>query len=362
MNSAVFCSDMFYRTRRFFSVFCFVFFVGLHPANGFSNTKDRLLVFSWADYIDPELVSKFEQQSGVEVEIAHFNSDDERNTVLSEGDGQGIDLVMMSGESLKLFSEQNIFAKPTPENIPNLEHIEPKWRDAFDGARDYGVPYFWGTLGIAYRKDLYPAGLSTWKEFFDPPPELHGKISLIKSSRDLYGMALKSLGHSINTNDPELLREAHAVLNKQKPHVKTYDYLAHSEKSGLVQGQILAAMMYNGDALMQQEHNENIEFVIPDEGTNLWVDYFVILRSSTRKQLAEQFLNFLNEPRNATENAEFVYFASPNRMVDQLASKDYRDNRVIHPTEAVMENSETLLNLSPRAHKTINGYFADIVD
>lgn len=350
-----------FRTRICSIATCFVIAAGIHPDTGFSQTKEVLSIFTWSDYIDPALVTKFENQAGVKVEIEHFNSDDERNLVLSESEGRGFDLVLMDTKNLELFGQQNLFAKMNKENIPNLAHIDKKWIDGSETILNHGVPYFWGTLGIAYRKDLYPAGISTWKEFFDPPPELHNKISLIESSRDLYGMALKSLGHSLNDGDSEKLRKAHSVLMNQKPHVKSYEYITVSEKSGLVNGEIWASMIYNGDALAQQNFNENIVYVIPEEGSYVWVDYFAILRSSTRKQLAEEFLNFINEPRNATQNAEYVFFASPNLSVEQFASQEYKDNTVIHPPKEVMDKSESLTNLSPRAQKALNGYFADIV-
>jgi len=185
---------------------------------------------------------------------------------------------------------------------------------------------------------------------------------MIKSSRDLFGMALKSLGYSINSNEPEHLLEAHAVLENQKPHVKTYDYISLAEESPLMTGDVWMTLMYNGDALMQQELNPDIEFVIPREGSYLWVDYFVIPKKPRQKELAEKFLNFLNEPEVAAQNAEFVHYATPNMSAQNHVSEGYRTNRTIHPAADILDQSETLKTLKPRAQKTLNGLFADIVE
>ena len=206
-----------------------------------------------------------------------------------------------------------------------------------------------------------PSGLSRWSEFFSPAEPLHGRISLMRSSRDVFGMALKSLGHSVNSGDREAMRAAAALLQRQKPYVRSYEYVSLGPESALVTGDVHAAMMYSGDALMLQEHHPDIVYVVPEEGSNLWVDYFVILRSSPRQALAARFLDFINRPANAARNAEFVYYATPNAAARPLMSREYLDNEVIHPDAVVLGRSESYGELPPRTQKTLNSEFALLV-
>jgi spermidine/putrescine transport system substrate-binding protein len=175
-------------------------------------------------------------------------------------------------------------------------------------------------------------------------------------------MALKSLGHSANTEDRKAIREAARVLRAQRPFVRSYEYVSLTEESALVSGEIWASMMYSGDALMVQEFHDDIVYVVPEEGGNLWVDYLVVMQSSPRKDLVAKFIDFLNRPEVAARNAEFVFYATPNTAARAHLSKGYFDNDVIHPDEAVLSRSEVYRELPPRVQKTLNSEFAQIVN
>ncbi|MDH3451314.1 MAG: spermidine/putrescine ABC transporter substrate-binding protein, partial [Gammaproteobacteria bacterium] len=217
-------------------------------------------------------------------------------------------------------------------------------------------------LGIAYRQDLVPEGFKRWKDFFQPAEKLRGKISMLKSSRDILGMALKSLGHSANTNDRNAVREAGRLLEAQRPFVRSYEYISLNEESALVSGEVWASLAYSGDALMVQEHHDEIAYVVPEEGSNLWVDYLTVFQASPRKDLAARFIDFLNRPEIAARNAEFVYYATPNAAARQHVSDEYTEDPVIHPTEDVIARSEVYRELAPRTQKTVNSVFAQLVN
>ena len=185
---------------------------------------------------------------------------------------------------------------------------------------------------------------------------------MLKSSRDILGMALKSLGHSANTSDRKTIREAGRLLEAQRPFVRSYEYISLNEKSALVSGDVWASLAYSGDALMVQEHHEDIAYVVPEEGSNIWVDYLAVLQASPRKDLAFQFINFLNRPEIAARNAEYVYYATPNVAARQFVSDEYATDAVIHPTASVIERSEVYRKLAPRAQKTVNSVFAELVN
>ena len=179
--------------------------------------------------------------------------------------------------------------------------------------------------------------------------------------RDIMGAALKALGYSMNTSDQNEIVEAEQLLRQQKPYVQSYSYISLSEESALVTGDVWASMMYSGDALMLQEHDENIVYVLPEEGGNIWVDYLAVTQGSNKKELAMQFINFLNEPEVAARVAEFVYYATPNKAAEQYLPKEYFEDPIIYPSEEQLSRSEFHRPLAPRAQRLTNELVAGLI-
>jgi spermidine/putrescine transport system substrate-binding protein len=323
------------------------------------HSKPRALVLlNWSDYLDPDLAATFEKQFNVKLREVYFESDDLRDHMMLETDGKGYDLALVNGISVDVYRKRGWLSPVGEAQIPNLNHIDSRWLDAFPGLEGYAVPYFWGTMGIAYRKDLVQTPLSSWMDILQPAEYLHGRIGMLDNSRDALGMALKALGYSANSTDAKQIKAAEQLLLAQKPHVKTYTYVALNEESALVKGDIIAAMLYSGDALMVQEHHEQIDYLVPSEGGNIWVDYLVVLEHSQNKELAWTFLNFLNEPENAAQLAEFVYYATPNKSAEKLLPAEFLEDPVIYPSQAVLSRSEFYKPLPPRAIKRRNIAFS----
>lgn len=325
------------------------------------SPKQRLVILNWSEYIDPELVKAFEQQFNAEVSEVYFESDELRNDMLAEAEGAGYDLVMVNGVNLEAYRQRGWLAPLDLGRIANYRHIDPHWLQAFPAAKGYAVPYFWGTLGIAYRADLVDKPPTSWMDILRPSEALRGKINMIADSRDLLTTALKARGYSANSANGDEIAAAKGLLMKQQPFVKSYNYIALNESSALVTGDLVAAMAYSGDALMLQEHNENIEFVLPSEGSVIWIDYLAVMQKSHNKQLAMDFLNFINEPKNAAQLAEFVWYATPNKAAEKLLPEEFLTNPVIYPSKSSLAKSEFYEALPPRATKKRNVVFANIV-
>jgi len=327
----------------------------LFMAGPATATPEReLVILTWSDYMDPELVSAFERQHQARVRFVYFESDELRDDLLVNSDGRGYDLICVNGRMLQTYADRGWLQPLDDSLIPTRRLIDPRWTDAFPAAAEYGLPYFWGTMGIAYRSDLLATPLTRWSQLLDPPQALQGRIQLVKDSRDLMAMALKSLGHSVNDTDPQVLAQAEELLFRQRPHVRDYSYVAMTGDSSLVTGDTLAALMYSGDALMLAEFNENIVYVVPEEGTVLWVDYFAVARHAREPALAMQFLDFMNTPEHAARQAEFVYYATPNRAAEALLPAEFREDPVIYPSAEVLARSETYRPLPPRAQRRYN--------
>ena len=238
--------------------------------------------------------------------------------------------------------------------MPNYRHIDRRWIDAAGDSSEYTVPYFWGTLGIAYRKDLLTSAPEKRADLYQPSAELHGKIGMYNNTVDLIGTALKSLGYSINDTKSKNLDRVEQLLIEQKRHVATYEYLNLEEQSAIVTGDIVAGMFYSGDALMVKEFNDNIEYIIPSEGSSIWIDHLVVMKSSKHKALAWKFLNFINEPANAAQLAEYVYSATPNLAAEALLPQAFLEDSVIYPGKEALQKSEFNHSLPARIVKKRN--------
>lgn len=322
----------------------------------------QLTILTWSDYIDPEVVAEFQEKTGYQLNFTYFETDETREDYLIATDGKGYDLIMINGYTLNMYQQRGWLAPITTAEVPNLRHIDSKWLP--DGARNqvYGVPYFLGTLGIAYRTDLVTRPILRWMDLFAPAEELQGRIVMIKHSRDLIGMAMRALGYSASSLDPQALTEVRELLLQQRPYVKTYSYVSVSEDSSLVQGTVWAAQIYSGDALMLQELNPNIRYVVPEEGTNLWIDNWVVAAKSENKPAAFAFIDFINKPENAAKIAEYVNYATPNLASSKLLPDSHHTDPIINPPSDVLERSEDYRLLPPRIARKWNAVFAEIVN
>ncbi len=326
-----------------------------------TSTRGELIFLTWADYIDPQVVSDFERKFNATVKRVYFETDDGRNDMLVETDGGGYDVVIVNSPAFPLYRKRGWLAPFDPGEIPNLKHMTPRWMSALSDAAGYGVPYAWGMTGIAYRADLVPEPLTHWKQLFQPTEALRGRIVMTKNARDVIGMALKALGYSANSTAPEELAAAERLLLAQKPYVKSYGYVSLGADSELVTGQTAVAMMYSGDALQLKQHNPNIVYVVPEEGGEIWIDYLAILHAAPHRQLALKFINFLQEPANAARNALFTQYATPNRTAEKRLPDNFLRNPLIYPGEAVLRKSEFYVELPPRAAKQRNTLFARLL-
>lgn len=319
----------------------------------------ELVVLNWADYLDPEVVGAFEKAYDVKVKQLYFESDSERDKIMVKEDGKGFDVVLVDQVTLATYAKQGWLA-PIPK-LANLKNLDEKWQRDFTARGRYGLAYFWGTMGLAYRADLVPEPIHSWMQVFRPARPLYGHIIMINDPLDLIGMALKAQGHSMNSEDPQELHQAEELLLGQRPAVKRYGYVLLDKSSSLVTGEAYVSMAFNGDVLTLQELEPNIRYVVPDEGGSLWTDYLAITANG-RQALAASFIDFLNRPDMAARNARFVYYATPNRAAMALLDKDYLTNPVIFPDAQTLARCETNQPLPPPVMRQYNMAYARVVD
>ena len=317
----------------------------------------ELVFLTWPDFIDNDVVAEFEKQFNAKVRFIYFESDDARDELLAQNNASAYDVVLSDGISLTTYVSLGWLDSISEQDVPNLRHVDTHWRTAYPQGDTHGVPYVWGTVGIAYRRDLVSVPITSWADLFKPTAQLQGKILMIRNARDVIGAALKALGYSENSADPTQLALARDLIMGQKPHVKVYSYLALTPDSALVTGDVVAAMVFSGDALALQKINPNIAYVLPPEGSNICVDYLAITKASTHKKLAADFINFINEPKNSARVAATTQYATPSLAAQKYLPRDFFLNDVIYPPAAKMARSEYFSVLPPAALKFRNEIF-----
>lgn len=348
-----------------FFVTFFLTFISANVVNAqdqISQNGEELVLLIWSDYLDPDLIKEFERKYKVNVKQVYYESDELKDEMLLASDGKGYDIVLGSGISIIPYLKRNWITPLNSQNIPNLKHIDQRWLNAHPEISGHAVPYLWGTLGIAYRKDLLKQDIISWMQIFRPVERLRKKIIMINDSRDVIGAALRALGNSLNSSNPQHYDEVEKLLLSQKPYVSVYSYFALNEESVLVTGKAWMGMVYNGDALVLQELHPGITYIVPEEGTSLWVDYLVVMRASQHQKIATEFINFLNEPENAARIASYLMYATPNKSAEKYLSKDHIENPAIYPKREILEKSELSKKLPPRIIKRRNAIFSNLVN
>ncbi|WP_462320529.1 polyamine ABC transporter substrate-binding protein [Halochromatium sp.] len=320
----------------------------------------KLRMLTWPDYIDPEVVADFEQTFAARVQFEYFDSDDARDRIVAQGDGQGFDVLVLDSSAVASYRRRGWISPIDAAKVPNLEHIDPTIDHAYPQTSGYGVPYFWGTTGIAYRADLVPEPPQRWMDLFRPEAALTGRIMMIADSYDLIGMALKALGFSMNSVDDEQLDQATALLLEQKPLLYGYGTLDLGPESLLVSGEVVAAMSYSGDAAMLMEQHDAIRYLVPEEGGPIWIDYLTI-GAQGETDLAAALINFLNRPEIAAQNARYLYYATPNRAAEALLPDAFLNDPLIYPAAKTLTRCEHYKPLPPEAIRRRVQAFSTVV-
>ncbi len=321
----------------------------------------KLVILNWSEYMDPELLEQFEQEFDVAVQELYFGSEAERDEMLSLNNGAGYDLVMVSDDFIPSYIKRGWLVPFDEANIPNIQHIEPRWLSRDDTGAIYGVPYGWGITGIVYRADLVPSAPTSWKQLFQPDDIFRDKIILPDEADTVVGMALKALGYSMNTEDAGELGEAEQLLLAQKPFLRGLSQLELSEDSSLVSGDVWMALTYAGDALTLEDYHDEIEFVIPEEGGGIFIDTWGLLSASSNQELAMEFVNFLNRPEVAAQTAEYTYYSTPNAAAKALLPTEFLENPAVSPSEEILSRSEMYVPFSPRARKARNTILSELL-
>lgn len=327
----------------------------LNSEQGYSG-GNTLTVYNWGDYIDPELIAEFEQETGVKVIYQTFDSNEAMLTKIAQG-GTTFDIAVPSDYAISKMREEGLLLPIDHSRIPNLSHIDPRFMDlSFDPGNVYSVPYFWGTVGIVYNPELVGGKtFRSWNELWDP--DLRNQILLVDGAREVIGMGLNSLGYSLNDTNEEHLQEAKRKLERLTPNVKA---LVGDEIKMLLAGEEAAVgLVWSGDASEIISENEKLDYVVPEEGSNVWFDNMVIPKTARNLPAAHAFINFMLDPEHAARNAEYVGYSTPNKDALALLPEEISGDKRFYPDEELLSKLEVYDNLGKRMLAHYNELFLE---
>lgn len=316
----------------------------LNSSEGYSS-GNTLTVYNWGDYIDEELIVKFEEETGMKVIYETFDSNEAMFTKIQQG-GTAYDIAVPSEYMIEKMKEENLLLPLNYEKIPNIKHIDPRFLDLpFDPKNKYSVPYFWGTVGIVFNPDLLgDKEISGWNDLWDP--DLENQILMVDGAREAMGIGLNSLYYSLNDTNKEHLQEAKEKLDGLTPNIKAI--VGDEIKMLMANEEAAIGVVWSGDAADIMWENEKLDYVVPEEGSNLWFDNMVIPKTANNVEGAHQFINFMLDPKNAAQNTEYVSYSTPNKSALKYLPEDVVKDERFYPDEAMTEKLEVYENLGKR--------------
>jgi len=305
-------------------------------AVGCRDERTVLNVYNWGDYIDESVIKDFEKEFNIKVNYETFATNEDMYVKIKSG-GTNYDVAIPSDYMIERMIREDMLLKIDMNNVPNYQNIDERFRDLpFDPNNEYSVPYMWGTVGILYNTKFVDETVDSWDILWSE--KYRKQILMLDSQRDSIGIALKKLGYSLNSRDTKELDAAKEELIRQKPLVLAY--VGDEVKDKMVGDEAALAVVWSGDAVAMMEDNENLRYVVPKEGSNLWFDNMVIPKTSKNKKQAEQFINFMSRPEIALKNTEYIGYSTTNKETMKILDPEILNNPTAYPSDSIINNCE----------------------
>lgn len=323
------------------------------------TTTEQVIVYNWGEYIDPVVLEMFTEETGIEVIYDEYETNETMYPKVANGAAE-YDIVCPSDYMIQKMIDNNLLAEINFDNVPNLKNIDPNYliqSQEFDPENKYSVPYCVGTVGILYNKTMVYEPIDSWDVLWDE--RYADNILMQDSVRDAFMVSLKRLGYSMNSMDAKELEEAKNDLIAQKP--LTQAYVVDQVRDKMIGNEAAIGVIYSGEAIYTQQENPDLEYVIPKEGTNVWIDSWCILKDAPNKENAEAFINFLCRPDIALINFEYITYSTPNKEARALIEDEsIRNSTIAFPDLSQYEHLETYRYLGEEADRIYNDLWKEV--
>ena len=328
--------------------------------NASGTDNGEVVVYNWGEYIDPEVITMFEEETGIKVVYDEFETNETMYPKIEMG-AASYDVICPSDYMIQKMIQNDLLAELNFDNMPNAKaNIGQQYYEQskeFDPENKYSVPYCWGTVGILYNKTMVSEPIDSWSVLWDE--QYKDNILMQDSVRDAFMVALKLNGNSMNSTDPAELEAAKDLLVEQKPLVQAY--VIDQVRDKMIGNEAAIGVIYSGEAIYTQRENPDLEYVIPKEGTNVWIDSWVITKNAPNKENAEKFIDFLCRGDIALMNFEYITYSTPNDAARELIEDEYIKNSTIaFPDLSAYDNLETFQYLGSDADELYNSLWEKV--
>lgn len=311
--------------------------------------------FNWSNYIGKDTLPEFTKRTGVAVRYDLFADEDEMFTKLRAG-ARGYDLIVVGDYHIPRFRALNLIEPIPAAELRNRGNLGPRFRSPVYDPEETTVPYLWGTTGIAYNKKKIKKPPTSWRDLWDP--QYKDRVSMLDNVRDCISVAMQLLNIPQTTRDPEDFKKIRELLVKQKPLVKQYS--SASYLNSLVAGEIDLAMTWSGDLFQTARENPDLDYVIPKEGTYMWVDCLAMMRGARHRSDTLRLIDYLLEPDVAAGIANSVRYATPNLAAQPQVDKELLNDPRVYPTPAVMKKLQLHHVLDSEQNELWSKTWADV--
>lgn len=311
--------------------------VGCTEEQTYQEESNVLNLFNWEDYLGETTIEDFEQRYNITVDLYTFDDEEYMLSALESNPGK-YDLIVTSDSIISELIKTKSLSELNKENIPNINNINLKFLDPdYDPGNTYSVPYLWGTTGIGVDTSVVTENVTSWSVLWNG--SYSGQITMLNNKYEVMAAALKYLGYSINTNNISHLNEAEMILLEQKEMNQGYESPTNIIDK-MIAGNVAIAHSYVGDVYTAAEENENIIYMIPEEGAPLWVDTFAIPINAEHQKIAELFINYVLEPEVHANIANYLWQACPNEAAKSYIDEDILSDRGIYPSQQILDKCE----------------------
>lgn len=327
---------------------------------GGDKDKQVVYIYSWGDYINPDVLKLFEKETGVHAILDEFDTNESMYPRVAEG-AVHYDVICPSDYMIQKMINNDLIQ---PLDFAKLENATKnigeqffKQSETFDPGNKYTVPYCWGTVGIIYDKTKVTEPVDSWNILWDE--KYAGQILMQDSARDAMMIPLKLMGKSLNETDKDVLAEAQAMLKKQKPLVQAY--VIDEVKEKLINSEAALGVIFSGEAMNILNANPNMAFAIPKEGTNFWIDGWVITKDAQNLDNAHKFIDFMCRPDIAAINFEYLGYSTPNTGVRDLVEDEMiKNSPIAFPSPEVYNGQETYKYLGNQMDEYYNNLWMQV--
>lgn len=325
-----------------------------------SDEKDVVIVYNWGEYVDPDTLTMFEEETGIKVIYDEFETNETMYPKIEAGAAE-YDVVCPSDYMINKMIENDLLLELDFTHIPNAwKNIGSQYWEqskAFDAENKYSVPYCWGTVGILYNKTMVEEPITSWAQLWDE--KYTDDILMQDSVRDAFMVAEKMYGYSMNTLDAAQLQTATDALITQKPIVQAY--VIDQVRDKMIGGEAAIGVIYSGEAIYTQYENPDLEYVIPTEGTNVWIDSWVILKNAPHKENAEKFIDFMCREDIALKNFEYITYSTPNVAAWALIEdEEIKNSPIAFPDLTKYDNLESYIYLGEDGDALYNELWKEV--